>query len=326
MRSLNRLARSPLVCLWLALLILPILPIGADAEDDGLEERLQQVGLEYAEAYAAPFIHTFGPNLVSNLFSTADIPWHGFTFGIGVKFMAAGLNENDQTFRRVIKDVNFSDFTSATSPYYGDSGDIVISGPTIFGDTDTKGTIAFYSGGLFVGQEEGIAGQVDTKHVPMVVPELFIGGQFGLKATFRYLPEVDLGDYGKTKFKGFGLQWSAKGLLPELPVDLMAGFFKQQLDIGTLMETTGNSYFVGASKGFSVLTGYVGLAKEDSEMTISYDYELDGITDTVTFSVEGIQDTRAILGGTLGVPGVQLNAEVAKGSITTYSVGLMFGI
>ena len=332
MRSLNSLAWSLLVGLGLVLLVLPIFPIfttGANAQDDDqdLEELLQQVGEEYAVSYTAPFIHTFGPNLASNLFSTAAIPWHGFTFGVGVKVMASSLNEDDQTFRRVIKDVEFADYLPGTSPYFGDTGDVVLSGPTIFGDTETDGTIRFYSNGLLLLEETGIPGLVDTKNVPMAVPELFVGGQFGLKATFRYLPEVDLGDYGKTKFKGFGIQWSAKGLLPDLPVDLMAGFFKQELDIGTLMETTTNSYFVAASKDFSVLTVYAGLAKENSEMTITYEFtdELSDIQD-ISFTVEGVQGKRGVLGATLGVPGVQLNAEVAKGTITTYSAGLMFGI
>ena len=323
MKSLKRFASSLLVCLGLALLIVPA---GANAED--LEELLQQVGEEYATSYAAPFVHTFGPNLVSNVFSTASIPWHGFTFGFGIKVMAANINEDDQSFSRVIENVAFDDVITVDHPYYDDlqgrTGTILLSGPTIFGNTDTPGTIDFYSGGMLLGQGEGITGLVDTGHAPMAVPELYVGGFFGLKATFRYLPEMDLGDYGKTSFKGYGLQWSASGLLPNLPVDVMAGFFKQQLDIGTLMETTANSYFVAASKDFSVLTVYAGLAKENSEMTLTYEHE--ALSDNITFSVDGVQENRGILGATVGIPGVQLNAEVAKGSITTYSVGMMFGI
>ena len=319
MKSLTGIAGTLLVVLGLALLIGP-----AEVCAEDLEEMLQEVGQEYAESYAAPFIHTFGPNMTSNLFSTASIPWHGFTFGIGVKVTAADLDEDDQTFRRVIKNVEFSEFFSGPLPSgFDDTGDLIISGPTIFGDTETNGTITYYSNGLSM-STEGISGLVDTKNVPMVVPEIYVGGFLGLKATLRYLPEMDLGDYGKTTFKGFGLQWSAKGLLPHLPVDFMAGFFRQQLDIDSLVEAKANTIFVGASKDFSVLTVYAGLAKEDSEMTITYEFE--DLSEDISFTEEGVQTKRAILGATLGLSGMALNLEMAKGSIATYSAGLMFGI
>jgi uncharacterized protein DUF6588 len=321
MRASTRFAWSLLAILGIGLLVGPG---QVWAEDESLEELLQQVGLEYAESYSAPFVHTFGPNLASNLFSSASIPWHGFTFGVGLKVMSSGLNGDDQNFQRVIRNVEFADYLPGTSPYFGDTGDIILSGPTIFGDKETSGMVRFYSDGLLLLEQEGIPGLVDTEYVPMAVPEIYVGGFFGLKATLRYLPEMDLGDYGKTTFKGFGLQWSAKGLLPDLPVDLMAGFFKQQLDIGTLMETTGNSYFVAASREFALVTAYAGLALEDSEMTITYEFE--ELAEEIVFSVEGIQDKRAILGASMGLPGMTLNLEVSKGSIATYSAGVMFGI
>ena len=208
----------------LVVLVLPLLPnLTVDAQAEDFEELLQQVGEEYAVSYASPFIHSFGPNLTSNVFSTASIPWHGFTIGLGVKVMASGVNDDDKTFRRVISGVEFADYLPESSPFAGDTGDVVLSGPTVFGDTDTNGLIRFYSNGLLLVEQEGIPGLVESDYSPMVVPELYVGGLFGLKATLRYLPETPLGDFGDAKFMGYGLQWSAKGLLPELPVDLMAG-------------------------------------------------------------------------------------------------------
>jgi len=314
MRSFDRCL---LACLGLVVLILPA---GAFAEDESLEELLQQVGAEYAESYVAPFVHTFGPNLASNLFNTASIPWHGLTFGVGVKMTMAGLSDDDQSFRRVVSGVELSDYTSD----YSGTGDIVMEGPTIFGNEDDLGTISFYSGGLLLARQETITGLVETSSVPMIVPEIYVGGIVGLKATLRYLPEVDLGDYGKTKFMGFGLQWSAKGLMPELPVDVMAGFFTQKLEVGDLLETDVSSYFVGASKDFALLTGYAGLALESSEMTVTYEFE--ELAEDVSFTVDGVQEKRSILGATRGLPGMKLNVEMAKGSVATYSAGVMFGI
>ena len=67
------------------------------ARADSLQQLIEQVGPEYAEAYASPFIHAFGPNQNSSLFTTADIPYSGLGFGIGIKVMGTYLNEEDQT-------------------------------------------------------------------------------------------------------------------------------------------------------------------------------------------------------------------------------------
>lgn len=331
MNAMRRSLRSLTGWLALGLLAFTLVPglvLAQDDDGDDLESLLQDVGAEYAESYAAPFVHTFGPNLNSNLFHTARIPWSGLTFGIGFKVTAASLSEDDQTFQRVVSGVAFDDYISPSSPYYADlngrSGDLVMAGPTIFGDPDTEGTIQFYSDGLLLAEIDGIPGLIDTKFVPTLVPELYVGGVFGLKATLRYLPEIDLSDYGKATFMGYGLQWSAAGLLPDLPVDLMAGFSSQKLEIGDLLETTASSFFVGTSKDFAVLTAYAGLAVESSEMTIAYEFE--DLGQDIEIKVDGVQDNRGILGAAFSVPGITINAEVAKGSITTYSAGLMFGM
>lgn len=330
MTSLQRLVRGPGAGLMLAVLAIAILPGTTRAQDDDadLQSLLQEVGGEYAESYAAPFVHTFGPNLNSNLFHTASIPWAGLTFGVGFKMTAASLNEDDQTFRRVVDGVEFDEYISPDDPYYADlhgrTGTLVMSGPTIFGDTETTGTIRFYSDGLMLGEIDGITGLVDTKFVPTPIPEAYVGGFYGLKATLRWMPEIDLSDYGKVTFKGFGLQWSANGLLPDLPVDVMVGFSKQTLEIGDLLETNADSYFVGASKGFTMLTVYTGLAVESSDMTLTYNFE--DLDRDIEIEVDGVQENRAILGGSLGLGLATLNAEVAKGKIATYSMGLMFGL
>lgn len=329
MTSLRSLVRGPWSGLMLAAVVAVVLPAASWAEDgDDLESLLQDVGAEYAASYAAPFVHTFGPNLNSNLFHTASIPWAGLTFGVGFKMTAASLNEDDQTFQRTVDGVAFDDYISADNPYYDDlhgrTGSLVMSGPTIFGDPDAVGKVRFYSDGLLLAEVEGISGLVDTKFVPTPIPEAYIGGFYGLKATLRWMPEIDLSDLGKVSFKGYGLQWSPQGLLPDLPVDVMAGFSRQKLEIGDLLETNADSYFVAASKSFTMLTVYAGLAVESSDMTLTYTWE--ELDQDIEIKVDGVQENRATLGAALGLGLATLNAEVAKGKITTFSAGLMFGL
>ena len=296
----------------------------AAAED--LEELLTQVGEDYAVAYSSPFLFSYGPNVSGNLYSTAHIPWTGLVFGIGVKAMGTQINESDQVFSKVIENVDLGAYDAALA---GQTGDVLLSGPTIFGSTSTNGTVQGFVSGVEVFSAETIPGLVDTRWSPMVTPEAYIGGMAGLKLTVRYLPEIDTGDFGKTKYFGYGLSWNANGVLKNLPVDVMAGFFRQSIDVGDIYESTATSMFVAASKSYTLMTVYGGFALEDSEMDVSYLFEHPtdpALNSQVDFTVDGLQDSRFTLGATLDFI-AKLNLEVGVGSkMTTYSAGLMFGL
>lgn len=302
----------------LAALILAALAATPAAADE-LEGLLEDVTGQYAQAYLAPFTHSFGPNLNGGIFHTAAIPRSRLTIDFGVKVTATHLAEEDQTFQKVFEVDDLGDYDG---DYAGQSGVIVMSGPTIFGDDETMGSVAGYVGGVQVFSQETIEGLVDTRYSPMVVPQASVGGVAGLRATVRWLPEVDLGDIGKTKVFGYGLQWSPNTVAPTLPVDVMVGFFNQSVEIGSLIETDASSMFVAASKSFALATVYAGYAMEDSETDIAYTYS--GDDSEVAFTVEGSQESRITIGATLNVL-AKLNLEMGHGDLTTYTAGLMFG-
>ena len=301
-----------------ALMALAAIP-AATATAAELEGLLEDVSAQYARAYLAPFTYSFGPNLNSGVYHTAAIPLSRLTVDFGVKVMATHLAAEDQTFQTVIHDVDLGDYDPL---YAGQTGDIVMSGPTVFGSTDTAGSVAGYVGGVQVFSQDTIEGLVDTRYSPMAVPQVSVGGIAGLRATVRWLPRVDLSDFGKTKLFGYGLQLSGNGLMPELPFDVMVGFFRQSVDVGTLIQTDANSMFVAAGKSFALLTLYGGYAKEDSEVSIAYTYTGTG-TD-VAFTVDDTQESRLTVGVTLNVL-AKLNLEMSHGDLTTYAAGLMFG-
>jgi hypothetical protein len=297
----------------------------ASAED--LEGLLKGVTEKYAQAYLAPFTHSFGPNLNSGIFHTAAIPKSRFTLDFGVKVTATNLTAGDQSFQTVIEGVRLSDYGDVGTLPINTVGSVVMSGPTIFGDTETKGTISGYVNGIEVFSLPTIEGLIKTRYSPMAIPQASVGGA-GLRATVRWLPEIDLGDFGKTKVLGYGLQWNANGVVPTLPVEVMIGFFRQSVDIGTLIATDANSMFVAASKKWSLLTLYGGYAIEDSKMTIAYTYDKndnDASNDTsMAFTVDDTQNSRLTIGATLNVL-AKLNFEMGHGDLTTYTAGLMFG-
>ncbi|MFO7654562.1 MAG: DUF6588 family protein [Candidatus Krumholzibacteriia bacterium] len=310
------------------LLFLPLAALAQDDGDDDLRALLEQVGADYAEAYISPFIHAHGPNQNSALYHTASVPGTGLHVTIGLKLMATQLDENDQTFRRVLENVEVGGVLPddpVYDPYREETGTVVMSGPTVFGDTSVDGRVTVYVNGLPIYTDHTIPGLVDTRWVPLFAPQVTVGSVYGLSATLRWFPDLDLSDYGKSSFFGWGLSWGASALLPELPVDVMIGYFEQSLDVGTLLGTQATSLHLVVSKRLHAVTVYGGVAAESSELDVRYEFAgydaLPGSAGTVAFSVEGAQDRRLTLGATVG----PVNAEISHGKLTTFGAGLLYG-
>jgi hypothetical protein len=292
----------------------------AQDDDTDLTSLLEQVGPEYAKAYLAPLTNAMGANQNSALYHTAHIPSTGITFGIALKFMGSYMSEDDQTFRTVFDVEDVSDYVAGAP---AEPGTIVLDGPSVIGDTDTMGTATAYVNGLPVASEQTIEGLVNTRWIPLAAPEASIGGIIGAKLTVRWLPEIDLDNYGKTKYFGWGLQYSPNQLLPTLPLDVAVGFFTQQIDAGTIVKTDATSYFLAASKNFGMATVYGGFAKEEGKMKVSYTEETTDAA--IEFEVESVMTGRLTVGATLNI-GAKLYAEAGFGELSVYSAGLVFGM
>ncbi len=284
-----------------------------------LADELTQVGKDYAVGYSSPLVQGFGPNQNAGLFHTAHIPQTGLVWGVGIKAMGTYLAAEDQSFQTVRTNVDLGAYDPA---YAGTTGNVVMGGPTLFGDTETEGAIVGYVNGVEVFRQSTIAGLIDTRWVPMATPEAYIGGFHGLKAVVRYMPEVGT-EVGSVKYWGMGGQWSLNGLAPTLPVDVMIGYMGQKFEVVGLIEASATSMHLAISKSLPAMTIYGGFAKESSSMDVAYVYEATG--DEVSFSVDGRQETRFTLGVTLDIV-AKLNVEMGHGDLTTYSAGLMFGM
>lgn len=309
-----------------ACIVLAAVPAMAQDEDDGdeLSELLSDVGEGYARGYLAPLISGFGIDQNSGLFHTANIPNTGLKIGFAIKAMASKLGDEDKTFRTSQR-VDLADWLEPTDPGYGEEGTIVFEGPTVFGSDEESGSITAYWHGIPVYEAEGIESLVDLDYVPLVTPELSVGGIAGLRGTLRWVPDIDAGDVGKIKYMGLGVSYSPNAFFPTLPVHVAVGMFQQSLDVGDVIESTASSYYLAVSKDFSPITVYAGVAKEESSMDVHYTYtEDDGSETDIDFSLDGVQEKRTTLGATLNL-GLKLNVEMSKGNLTNYTGGLIFG-
>ncbi len=320
------IAAALLLSAWIA-------PAAAQDDDEDLGELLQDMGQFYAEGYLAPFISGFGINQNAGLYHTADIPKVGLQLSFGLKAMAAELGDDDRTFS-VSRQVDLSDYLDPGDPGYGETGVLVASGPTAFG-SEEDGSLTAYWHGLPVYSESMPGGNIDLDYIPLVAPEFSLGGMGGFRVTMRGVPmEIDIENFGKLKYLGFGLAYSVNSLVPTLPVDVMVGGFTQNLDITydngdeASFSASAKSYYAAVSKTFSMLTVYGGVAKEESSMDVAYMYvgdEFDTSDDEeIAFSLDGVQEKRTTLGATLNL-GVKVNAEMSMGNMTSYAGGIVLG-
>ena len=312
-------------------LLLPLIAVTAlvlsgvaQAEDD-LEELLEDMSGTYAQGYLAPLVTGFGINQNSALYHTAHIPGSSLTVSVGLKVMGTKLSDDDKTFSKVKQVTLDEDYGySPGDTGYGEEATLVMTGPTVFGSEDEGGEVTVYYHGLPVYGEDlpDLTGLIESDFVPLAMPQVTVGGIMGAEATLRWLPDIEVQDGVKVKLMGFGLAASANYWLPTLPVDVKVGFFSQSLDVGEYVETEASSLYIAASKDFSMLTVYGGLAKESSSMDVSYTYsETD---EEITFESDGVQESRMTLGATLNL-GMKINAEVGLGDLTCYSAGIVFG-
>ncbi|HLX12732.1 MAG TPA: DUF6588 family protein [Bacteroidota bacterium] len=300
-----------------------------------LNDKLGQIGSGYAQSYLQPIGDAFGADINSGFFHTAHIE-SGFHLYFGIKGFAANVPDADKTMSFDYNDPNavVTDPTTGLTVYQGPAH-VHAQGPSVFGSKDVRGTATFkYTDltGTHTVTDSTISGLVDASIIPLGMPQVTVGSIFGTDFTLRYIPSISLGDYGSIGFWGFGVRHSISQYLGNsIPVDIAVQLAWQSL---TIQDSTGanilktSAFLANAevSKSFSILTLYGALQKESSSMDISYKFKSpDGsITEPIAFSLDAKNTFRVVVGATLGLGPLTLNADYDAGSTTIYSGGLGF--
>lgn len=230
-----------------------------------------------------------------------------------------------------------------------------ISGPTVVG-SKTDNVKVHFNGKTFTGtipvygnysvtvpdQDVTITGANgflgDLQVLPLAAPQLSIGTVAGTQLTFRYLPSQDVKNLGKASYFGWGIQHNPGvwlGSVDALPLDLSVSFFTQKIKFGDLFQSKATAFGINASKrlgwGFLNLTPYAGFMFESSTMTFTYDAELPDPTMTgaltmqhIQFDLESANKSRLVLGLSVKLLFINVNADYNIGKYNSYTAGVMF--
>lgn len=180
--------------------------------------------------------------------------------------------------------------------------------------------------GLFEGNES---------FFPFAVPQVTFGTIVGTQFTFRFIPEIDLKEYGKVKYFGFGIQHNPMIWFGDpLPFNTSVAFFTQKLKLGNNIEASASSFGVNASMqlgwGLLNLTPYAGYMVESSKMNFSYAYTVDLASgpreETIAFELKGENKSRFTAGINLKVLIINVNADINLGKYKSLTAAVMISI
>jgi len=320
---------------------------------------LQQLASQNAENYVAPFVTGFGTNMNNGLYHTAA-PHKLFGFDIGVRVMGAMVPDDAMTYTFALPptvtytDPNYGSLTLNTADIYPASN---LETPTVFGDDQgssiapdeamTESALASAYPSIPPSERAAMADSLvkygtfpmvpglNIDLVPLAMPQVCLGLPFKSEVLLRFMPEYDLGDYGKVSFFGVGLKHSVSQYIPMCPVDISVQGVFQQLKLGDIIESTHTNFNVHASKKISLLilslTPYVGLGMESSNLKVDYTITGTGnpaLDNTpVSFDIKGDNGFRGRVGISTRILLFKLYGDYSfLGDYPGYSAGFMISI
>lgn len=174
----------------------------------------------------------------------------------------------------------------------------------------------------------------------LAAPQLTIGTVAGSQFTFRYLPSRDVRDVGKVEYVGWGVQHNPGvwfGERDPLPIEISVSYFTQTFKIGSIETARSSAYGIMASKRFGGdllgVTPYAGYFRESSSMEFSYTYDMQNPIPSrppmpvhVSFTIEGEQQSRAVLGLSARFLILNFNADYSLGKYNSIALGVMVAL
>lgn len=340
MTVLKNSYRSLLLCGTLLLTSFAV-----QAQDLG--ETLEAVGEDYARLYVTPLVDAFGADINAGLFHSAQIGGTGILPGIdiyfGVKLFGAQLDDSDKTLSLLYvaeEDFRGPDGNTYRLPVQYEINDA----PTVFGETEAGVVTATVNERVHPGpdgidntdddifvnetsQLDLLAGLVDTDIAPLAIPQITVGTFMGTDVSLRYLPALNVDDYGSVEFLGYGLRHSISQYIPLLPVDIAVGAMWQNMQIddtddNQVFKAETFAGFLSVSKTFGAATVYAGAQTESTTVDIAYSFESDGQRTDVAFEVDAANEMRFLGGVSFGLGPVTLNVDYSASEYNTISAGL----
>ncbi len=298
--------QSLVLVIMILLVIIFLLPQPGQAQ---FQDAIEQLNSANVTGYLQPFVNAFGNNLNAGIYRSAEVSRVGLHIYLGVIGMATVIPDEDKTYLALP--------------------------PNPFPQTEVTTATVFGENGATVSGAGGVSftfpdGQVQSKMLPLAVPQIEVGSILGTMAKIRFfsgkLSGNQVDNLGEIKLVGYGLQHSLSQYFFMFPIDVSLGFFYQKLDVGDIVSTKSLSIGLQASKSFSILTLYGAVARESAKMNVSYTYQGAGTTEEINMDLESGSHMRMTVGACLKLGFLVINGDYVLGKQNTAAVGLGIGL
>ncbi|HPS64523.1 MAG TPA: hypothetical protein PK447_02985 [Ignavibacteria bacterium] len=315
-----------------------VMIIGSSVRSQDLGNKIGQVNGLYADKYLEPMSLGLGMTLNSGyigsgtfLNTKSALPMNlSLTLGFNTSYLF--LSDKDKSFSVSYSDSVLVNIAGTNHKVLANID--VNNAPTVFGGTtQSVADINYiYNGQQYSEQRKLIGGMTSLSVMPFVIPQIGIGSFYGIDITLRFLPRMSLGQYGEVMFAGFGVRYNLNSVLKKLPFDLsvQTGFQNFNiLDTAGLKFFNGNSFFANAqvSKSFKRLAGYAAIQYEQFNTEITYSYTtMAGQNVGVLFDTKSTADVRGVIGASVNLNPVLINADLNFGKRMMATVGIAVGL
>ncbi len=270
------------------------------------EDQFNQLKESDVTQFAQPFVTSLGTGLNSGGFYTASIP-SVWGFSLSLRGMYIMIPQDQLTFTPTNLPSGYN-ASEPTATFWGDKG------ATYPG---ANGYITYPNG-------------FNQKSVPFFIPQI-TASFLGTEVLIRYLPKISVGNRDLNYF-GIGLRHSISQYIPLIPVDAAVQILYNKLSISDLATAKTLAINGEVSKTFGLFTAYGGLQYENSSFDLSYTLKGDPNSGdpalrnnkNISASITGKDHFRVIVGGSVQLGFLVINADYNLGSQSVLSGGLSF--
>ena len=313
----------------------------------GIQEKLEQFGVDNGKGYIKPFVNAYGTNFNSGLYNTAKV-LKPFRFGININMMLAFVPTEDKTFMPTRPDLYIDDPLNPGEVIYLYEEPIDETA-TVFGEDGGDIVHNLLLDNLLLlaalGLSQGDVDAIDISlpnggnlpAVPLMVPQFHLGLPAGNELMIRGFPKYEISkDIGDVGFWGIGLKHSVSKYIPLVPIDIAVQGVYQTLYVGDIIELNNLAFNAEISKKLLMWTLYGGLGYEQTKLKAEYKTEIMVYDETSTsfvsqpldidFEIDGDNNFRTTFGIRYSLLLLKLYADytISKYNVFNAGIGISF--
>jgi hypothetical protein len=298
----------------------------------GIQEKLEQFGVDNGKGYIKPFVNAYGTNFNSGLYNTAEV-LKPFRFGLNINMMLAFVPAEDKTFMPTRPDISmeydnetyylYEEPTEETATVFGKDGATIHYNPILDDYPELNASDL----------EIDLPNGANLPAVPLMVPQFHLGFPAGNELMIRGFPKYELSkDIGDVGFWGVGLKHSVSQYLPLVPIDIAVQGVYQTLYVGDIIELNNLAFNAEISKKLLMWTLYGGLGFEQTKLKAEYETEIMVYNEDTTsfesqplnidFEIDGDNNFRTTFGIRYSLLLLKLYADYTMSKYSVFNAGI----